>query len=200
MISDFSQWKHCCCSTYFSSFLPAASQKEFGWIPIIFYMKLSPLHFKKEISKIFHISNVNKRQFSCLPRHWELTLVPASPVGWSKAPATLQFRFFCVDIIFLGTFLYYVMHFLPCRCSPICLPDTNVSFVKLSSDFLSKLSLLSRSAGTLRAASREAWTTRASTGFQDKLMSSLGQSENLNARVGVEMILSKQPFSQLNRQ
>ena len=129
MISDFSQWKHCCCSTYFSSFLPAASQKEFGWIPIIFYMKLSPLHFKKEISKIFHISNVNKQQFF-LPRQWELTLVPAFPVGWSKAPATLQFRFFCVDIIFLGTFLYYVMHFLPCRCSPICLPDTNVSFVK----------------------------------------------------------------------
>ena len=54
--------------------------------------------------------------------------------------------------------------------------------------FLSKLSLLSRSAGTLRAVSREAWTMRASTGFQDKPMSSPGQSENMNIRVGVEMI------------
>ena len=66
------------------------------------------------------------------------------------------------------------------------------------SDFMSKLSLLLRSAGTLRAASREAWTTTASTGFQDKLMSSLGQSENLNTRVGVEVILCKQSFSQLH--
>ena len=101
---------------------------------------------------------------------------------------------------FLRPLLYYLRHFLPYRYSPICLPDTNVSFVKISSDFLSKLSLLSRSAGTLRAASREALTTTASTGFQDKPMSSLGQSENMDIRVGVDMILCKQSFSQLNCQ
>ena len=154
-------------------------QKRFSWSSLILNSR------RKSASQSFHNFNVNKQQFF-LDRQWELTLVPAFPVGWSKAPATLQFRFFSSTIF--GPFLHYVMHFLPYRYSPICLPDRNVSFVKFLCDFLPKLSLLSRSAGTPRAASREALTTTASTGFRDRPMSSLGQSENLNTRVGVEMI------------
>ena len=100
---------------------------------------------------LFSHLDSNQGDDNLMFRLWELTRVPASPVAWLKAPATSQSRLVCFFLsLHVSIYLF-------------------VSII---------LFLLSRSVAVHHAASPEASTTTASTGFLDRLMSSPEQSKN----------------------